>query len=69
MGRRAGRVAARSASVEGGGGPGAGKYREDMLAQDMPAWGSTVLTLASAAVLLGALVVALRALWNLRNRR
>ncbi|HKS48715.1 MAG TPA: hypothetical protein VJT49_27125 [Amycolatopsis sp.] len=40
-----------------------------MLAQDMPAWGSTVLTLASAAVLLGALVVALRALWNLRNRR
>jgi len=40
-----------------------------MLAQQMPAWGSTALTLASAAALLAALVVALRALWNLRNRK
>lgn len=40
-----------------------------MLAQDMPAWGSTALTLVSVAVLVSALVVALRALWNLRNRK
>lgn len=44
-------------------------YREDMLVQEMPVWGSTALTLASVAVLLSALVVALRALWNLRNRK
>ncbi|HET6499277.1 MAG TPA: hypothetical protein VFG87_00815 [Amycolatopsis sp.] len=40
-----------------------------MLAQDVPTWGSLALTLASTAVLLSALVVALRALWNLRNRK
>jgi hypothetical protein len=44
-------------------------YREDMLAQDMPAWGSTALTLVSVAVLVSALVVAVRALWYLRNRK
>jgi uncharacterized membrane protein YcjF (UPF0283 family) len=37
--------------------------------QDVPAWGSTALTLVSVAVLVAALVVALRALWNLRNRK
>jgi hypothetical protein len=40
-----------------------------MFAQQMPALGSTALTVASAAVLLAALVVAIRALWNLRNRK
>ena len=37
--------------------------------QDVPAWGSTVLTIAAVAVLIAALVVALRALWNMRNRK
>ncbi|WP_281355527.1 hypothetical protein [Amycolatopsis acididurans] len=37
--------------------------------QDVPAWGSTALAVASVAVLVSALVVALRALWNMRNRK
>lgn len=35
--------------------------------QDVPAWGSTALTIASVAVLVAALVVALRALWTRRK--
>jgi|tagenome__1003787_1003787.scaffolds.fasta_scaffold11368836_2 hypothetical protein len=37
--------------------------------QDVPAWGSIALSVASLAVLLGALVVALRALWTMRRRK
>lgn len=40
-----------------------------MLAQDMQTWGPTAFTVVTVAVLVSALVVALRALWNLRNRR
>ncbi|GLY66270.1 hypothetical protein [Amycolatopsis taiwanensis] len=40
-----------------------------MFAQEVPAWGSTALTVVSIAVLVSALVVALRALWNFRNRK
>jgi hypothetical protein len=36
---------------------------------DVPSWGPTAVGLASLAVLLGALVVALRALWNMRRRK
>ena len=38
-------------------------------AQEMPSWGPTLMAVASAAVLIAALVVALRALWNMRNRK
>lgn len=44
-------------------------YREGMVTQEVPAWGSTALIVVSIAVLVSALVVALRALWNLRNRK
>lgn len=36
---------------------------------DLPAWAAPALTIASLAVLLSALTVALRALWNLRNKK
>ncbi|GHF06314.1 hypothetical protein GCM10017786_44860 [Amycolatopsis deserti] len=45
-------------------------YRDGMTsAQEMPSWGPAAMTVASAAVLIAALVVALRALWNTRNRK
>ncbi|AIJ25116.1 hypothetical protein [Amycolatopsis methanolica] len=38
-------------------------------AQAMPSWGPTAMAVASVAVLVAAIVVALRALWNMRNRK
>ncbi|MDQ0379977.1 hypothetical protein FB470_003971 [Amycolatopsis thermophila] len=35
----------------------------------MPSWGPALMTAASIAVLVAVIVVALRALWHMRNRR
>ncbi|GAB3571949.1 hypothetical protein GCM10027445_28140 [Amycolatopsis endophytica] len=45
-------------------------YRDGMLsAQGMPSWGPALMTVAAIAALVAVIVVALRALWHLRNRK
>jgi len=38
-------------------------------AEGMPSWGPTLMAVASIAALIAVIVVALRALWHLRNRK
>ncbi|NYI90387.1 uncharacterized membrane protein YcjF (UPF0283 family) [Amycolatopsis endophytica] len=38
-------------------------------AQGMPSWGPALMTVAAIAALVAVIVVALRALWHLRNRK